>query len=322
VASSTDPGDRSADSLLRNSDLAMHLAKAQGKNRMVVYADGMAEAARRRAALQQDLATAVSDGQLVVHYQPTVRVTDGRTTGFEALVRWHHPERGLVPPVEFIPLAEESGVITDIGRWVLREAVAQGAAWSAVTGSPLRMAVNLSPRQLLDDDVTDDVEAALRDSGFPAEQLTLEVTEGVLVHDVDRVVAQLERLRALGVRIAIDDFGTGFSGLSYLRSLPADILKIDRSFVSDLPTSRSASTLISSIVELAHTLGLEVVAEGVETEEQRRALEEMRCATAQGYFFARPASAADCATRLTAAAGVPAPAGPPAVERLQAVPAR
>ena len=212
VASSTDPGERNADSLLRNSDLAMHLAKAQGKNRLVVYADGMAEAARRRTALQQDLARAVSADQLVVHYQPTVRVTDGRTTGFEALVRWHHPERGLVPPVEFIPLAEESGVITDIGRWVLREAVAQGAAWSAATGSPLRMAVNLSPRQLLDDDVTADVEAALRESGFPAEQLTLEVTEGVLVHDVDSVVSRLESLRALGVRIAIDDFGTGFSG--------------------------------------------------------------------------------------------------------------
>jgi diguanylate cyclase len=326
VASSTDPGDRNADSLLRNADLAMHLAKAQGKNRLVVYADGMAEAARRRTALQQDLAEAVSDGQLVVHYQPTVRVTDGRTTGFEALVRWNHPERGMVPPVEFIPLAEESGVITDIGRWVLREAVAQGAAWSAGTGTPLRMAVNLSPRQLLDADVTADVEAALRDSGFPAAQLTLEVTEGVLVHDVDRVVAQLESLRALGVQIAIDDFGTGFSGLSYLRSLPADIIKIDRSFVGDLPGDRSASTLIASIVELAHTLGLEVVAEGVETEEQRRALEEMHCATAQGYFFARPGSAADCGTRLTAAlqdrAVVPVPAGAPVLERLRDVVAR
>jgi EAL domain-containing protein (putative c-di-GMP-specific phosphodiesterase class I) len=165
--------------------------------------------------------------------------------------------------------------------------------------------------------VTADVEAALRDSGFPAAQLTLEVTEGVLVHDVDHVVAQLEALRALGVRIAIDDFGTGFSGLSYLRSLPADIIKIDRSFVSDLPAGRSASTLISSIVELAHTLGLEVVAEGVETEEQRRALEEMRCATAQGYFFARPATAADCTTRLAAPAAVPAPASAPALEHLQ-----
>jgi diguanylate cyclase (GGDEF)-like protein len=322
VASSSDPDDRAADSLLRNADLAMHLAKAQGKNRIVVYADGMAEAARRRTALHQDLAVAVSAGQLVVHYQPTVRVTDGRTTGFEALVRWNHPERGMVPPAEFIPLAEESGVITEIGRWVLREAVAQGAAWSTATGSPLRMAVNLSPRQLLDGDVTADVEAALRESGFPAKQLTLEVTEGVLVHDVDSVVSRLESLRALGVRIAIDDFGTGFSGLSYLRSLPADILKIDRSFVGDLPEGRSASTLISSIVELAHTLGLEVVAEGVETEEQRHALEEMRCATAQGFLFARPATAADCATRLTPAVAVPAPAPPSALERLQGASAR
>jgi EAL domain-containing protein (putative c-di-GMP-specific phosphodiesterase class I) len=204
----------------------------------------------------------------------------------------------MVPPAEFIPLAEESGIITEIGRWVLRQSVAQGAAWSAATGTPLRMAVNLSPRQLLDDDVVTDVETALRDSGFPAEQLTLEVTEGVLVRDVDRAVAQLEALRALGVRIAIDDFGTGFSGLSYLRHLPADIIKIDRSFVGDLPTGRSSSTLISSIVELAHTLGLEVVAEGVETEEQRRALEEMRCGSAQGYFFARPGPADECSTRL------------------------
>ena len=292
VASSTDPGERNADSLLRNSDLAMHLAKAQGKNRMVVYADGMAEAARRRTALQHDLARAVSAGQLVVHYQPTVRVTDGRTTGFEALVRWHHPERGLVPPVEFIPLAEESGVITDIGRWVLREAVAQGAAWSAATGSPAahggqplaapasrrrrhrrrrsRAARQRVPRR-----------AAAPSRSPRASWCTTSTASS----------AQLESLRALGVRIAIDDFGTGFSGLSYLRSLPADILKIDRSFVSDLPAGRSADTLISSIVELAHTLGLEVVAEGVETEEQRRALEEMRCATAQGYFFARPATA-------------------------------
>jgi EAL domain-containing protein (putative c-di-GMP-specific phosphodiesterase class I) len=153
------------------------------------------------------------------------------------------------------------------------------------------MAVNLSPRQLLDDDDVADVRTALRDSGFPAEQLTLEVTEGVLVRDIERAVSQLEALRALGVRIAIDDFGTGFSGLSYLRNLPADIIKIDRSFVSDLPAGRSASTLISSILELARTLGLEVVAEGVETEDQRRALVEMQCVTAQGYHYSKPVPA-------------------------------
>jgi diguanylate cyclase (GGDEF)-like protein len=288
VAGSAGVTDCTADALLRNADLAMYLAKAQGKNRLVVYADGMAEAARRRAELAQDLDDAAAAGQLEVHYQPTVRLSDERTTGFEALVRWNHPERGLIPPVEFIPLAEETGAISGIGRWVLREALRQGAAWSAGTGVPLRMAVNLSPRQFQDGDVAAMVATVLDETGFPAAQLTLEVTEGVLVRDVDSVVAELEALRAMGIRIAIDDFGTGFSGLSYLRHLPADILKIDRSFVSDLPTGRSATTLISSIVELARTLGLDVVAEGVETDDQRRALVDLRCASAQGYFFARP----------------------------------
>jgi diguanylate cyclase (GGDEF)-like protein len=323
VASSDDTGDRTAGALLRNADLAMYLAKAQGKNRMVAYADGMAEAARRRADLAQDLAGAADAGQLTVHYQPTVRLADGRTTGFEALVRWNHPERGLVPPVEFIPLAEETGAITGIGRWVLDQAVRQGAAWSTETGMPLRMAVNLSPRQFQDGDVVADVVAALDASGFPAAQLTLEVTEGVLVRDVEAVVAQLEALRALGIRIAIDDFGTGFSGLSYLRHLPADILKIDRSFVMDLPTGRSATTLITSIVELARTLGLDVVAEGVETEDQRRALTELDCGSAQGYLFARPEPAAEAGARLAAGVvRIPAPAAAPAIESLQRTPAR
>jgi diguanylate cyclase (GGDEF)-like protein len=301
VASSEDTADRTAGALLRNADLAMYLAKAQGKNRLVAYADGMAEAARRRADLAQDLARAAGAGQLAVHYQPVVRLTDGLTTGFEALVRWNHPDRGLVPPVEFIPLAEETGAITGIGRWVLHEALRQGAEWTAATGAPLRMAVNLSPRQFQDGDVVADVVAALAETGFPAEQLTLEVTEGVLVRDVDAVVAQLEALRQLGIRIAIDDFGTGFSGLSYLRRLPADIIKIDRSFVGDLPAGRSATTLITSIVELARTLGLDVVAEGVETEEQRRALRELGCPWAQGYLFARPEPADRCAAFLVGA---------------------
>jgi diguanylate cyclase (GGDEF)-like protein len=284
---STDSAD-AAGALMRNADLAMYLAKAQGKNRLVIYADGMAEAARRRADLSRDLADAAVSGQLELHYQPVVRLADGRITGFEALVRWNHPELGLVPPAEFIPLAEETGAVTGIGRWVLREATRQGAEWSASTGVPLRIAVNLSPRQFQDGDVTADVRAALERSGLPAEQLTLEVTEGVLVRDIDAVVAELEALRALGIRVAIDDFGTGFAGLSYLRHLPADIIKIDRSFVSDLPSSRSALSLVTSILELARTLGLDVVAEGVETEEQRRTLAELNCARAQGYLFSRP----------------------------------
>jgi diguanylate cyclase (GGDEF)-like protein len=324
VASADDTGDRTAGALLRNADLAMYLAKAQGKNRLVAYADGMAEAARRRADLAQDLDLAADAGQLTVHYQPTVRLTDGRTTGFEALVRWNHPDRGLVPPVEFIPLAEETGAITGIGRWVLSEALRQGAEWTASTGTPLRMAVNLSPRQFQDGDVVADVVAALAQTGFPATQLTLEVTEGVLVRDVDSVVAALEALRRLGIRIAIDDFGTGFSGLSYLRHLPADMIKIDRGFVSDLPTGRSATTLITSIVELARTLGLDVVAEGVETEDQRQALRELDCAQAQGYLFARPEPADRCAPSLPGlvaglTARIPVQAGAPTAERLDGV---
>ena len=266
----------------------MYLAKAQGKNRLVVYADGMAEAARRRADLAQDLVVAADSGQLEVHYQPTVRLTDGRTTGFEALVRWNHPERGLVPPVEFIPLAEETGAITGIGRWVLREALRQGAAWTAETGAPLRMAVNLSPRQFQDGDVTADVARRAGGDRLPRRAADARGHRGRPGAGRDAVVAQLEALRALGIRIAIDDFGTGFSGLSYLRHLPADIIKIDRSFVTDLPRGRSAVTLITSIVELARTLGLDVVAEGVETEGQRQALADLDCGSAQGYLFARP----------------------------------
>ncbi|WP_369134987.1 putative bifunctional diguanylate cyclase/phosphodiesterase [Modestobacter sp. I12A-02662] len=288
LATATDEDAPSVESLLRNADLAMYLAKSQGGNRVVAYADGMAEAAARRAGLMQDLAAATAADQLEVYYQPTIRLSDGATTGYEALVRWHHPERGLVPPAEFIPLAEQSGVITEIGAWVLREALAQGAVWSAAWDTPLRMAVNLSPRQLMDGDVPAQVEAALQATGFPAGQLTLEVTEGMLVQDVDLVVAQLEQLRALGIAVAIDDFGTGFAGLSYLNRLPADVLKIDRSFVGDLPLGASSATLIASVIQLAGTLGLEVVAEGVETEEQRQALAALNCGHAQGYLFARP----------------------------------
>jgi EAL domain-containing protein (putative c-di-GMP-specific phosphodiesterase class I) len=259
---------------------------------VVVYADGMAEDARRRADLQSDLAQAVAGGQLELHYQPVVALDGGDVVGHEALVRWRHPVRGLVPPVDFVPLAEQNGDIVEIGRWVLREAVRQAAAWTT-DGAALRMAVNLSPRQLLDDDVPALVAVALADSGLPAARLTLEVTESVLVQDFDRVVGELARLRAMGVRIAIDDFGTGFSSLSYLRRLPTDVVKIDRSFVMELTEVDSTLTLVSSIIELARSLGLDVVAEGVETEAQRVVLERLECGQAQGYLFARPLPAGE-----------------------------
>ncbi|MGY1705379.1 putative bifunctional diguanylate cyclase/phosphodiesterase [Geodermatophilus sp. SYSU D00697] len=300
--------ERSAVALLRNADLAMYMAKALGKNRLVHYADGMAQAARDKAELLEDLAAAPVAGQLAVHYQPTIDLASGCTTGFEALLRWHHPTRGLVLPGEFVPLAEEGGQIVGIGRWVLGEATRQAAAWSAQAGRPISMAVNLSPRQLADDDVVTAVRAALEASGLPARQLTLEVTEGVLVRDVDEVVRQLRALRALGVRIAIDDFGTGYSSLSYLRRLPADIVKIDRSFVQDLGTGGRTTTLVASIIELARSLHLDVVAEGVETDQQQSVLRGLACSHAQGYLFGRPAPAT--AQQPPAQLAVPAPRAP------------
>jgi diguanylate cyclase (GGDEF)-like protein len=298
-------GERSAVTLLRNADLAMYMAKALGKNRLVHYADGMAQAARDKAELLEDLARATTAGQLEVYYQPTIDLASGSVSGFEALLRWHHPSRGLVPPGEFVPLAEEGGHIVEIGRWVLAEATRQAADWSAQAGRPIGIAVNLSPRQLADDDVVTAVRAALDGSGLPARQLTLEVTEGVLVRDVDQVVRQLLALRALGVRIAIDDFGTGYSSLSYLRRLPADIVKIDRSFVQDLGTGGTTTTLVASIIELARSLHLDVVAEGVETDQQQCVLQELACSHAQGYLFGRPAPAG--AQRPAGQLAVPAP---------------
>jgi diguanylate cyclase (GGDEF)-like protein len=309
VADTATAGDRRAGTLLRNADLAMYQAKAQGKNRLVRYTPGMAQAAEDKATLLADLAVATGAGQLAVHYQPTIALADGRTTGYEALLRWAHPERGMVPPVEFIPMAEESGHIVEIGRWVLDQAVRQAAVWTAESGRPVGMAVNLSPRQLVDDDVVGLVDEVLTRHGLPAGQLTLEVTEGVLLSDVDQVVDQLRALRGLGVRIAIDDFGTGYSSLSYLRRLPADIVKIDRSFVQDLGSEGRSTTLVASIIELARSLQLEVVAEGVETQEQHALLDDLACSHAQGYLFGRPQPAPAHDHSQPATAG-PAPRQP------------
>jgi diguanylate cyclase (GGDEF)-like protein len=293
IADTVTAGDRRPGTLLRNADLAMYEAKALGKNRMVRYRPGMAEAAQCEVDLLADLAVATRAGQLEVHYQPTIDLADGRTTGYEALVRWRHPVRGLVPPADFIPQAEASGHVVEIGRWVLEQAVHQAAAWTAGTGRPIGIAVNLSPRQLTDDDVVAVVARVLAETGLPAGQLTLEVTEGVLLRDVDQAVARLAALRALGVRIAIDDFGTGYSSMAYLRRLPADVLKIDRSFVQDLGSDGRSTTLVASMIELARSLGLEVVAEGVETAQQQAVLGDLACSHAQGYLFGRPQPAPD-----------------------------
>jgi diguanylate cyclase (GGDEF)-like protein len=285
-----DAPSMTVDALLRNAELAMYAAKASARGRLVVYEDDMGRAWRERAVLIEELAAARGAGQLEVHYQATIRLVDGAITGFEALVRWRHPQRGLVPPLDFIGLAEESGSILDIGEFVLEEAVRQAVTWSR--DGDLHMAVNVSPRQLLDTGFPAFVQRTLSENGLPASRLTLEVTEGVLVADHRLVAGQLERLRGLGVQI-IDDFGTGYSSLSYLRRLPADVLKIDRSFVSDLHGDPTAVALVAAILDLAASLGLSVIAEGVENGEQAAALTLLGCPEAQGYLYARPQPASE-----------------------------
>ncbi|GAA0322078.1 diguanylate cyclase (GGDEF)-like protein [Kineococcus aurantiacus] len=312
-----------ADELLRNADLAMYWAKASGKNRLVTYAEGMSKEAQDKAALRDDLAHALELGQFEVHYQATVDFRDSgpvpRAKGYEALLRWRHPERGTVSPLEFVPLAEASGDIRAIGAWVLRTATAQAAAWTAERGTPVGIAVNLSAVQLGDDEVLTVVREALRDSGLRPHQLTLEVTESVLVGDLDAVSGRLARLRATGVQVAIDDFGTGYSSLSYLRRLPVDTVKIDRSFVGDLAHGGSATTLVATIIELARSLGLDVVAEGVETEQQAQVLRDLSCTYAQGYLYARPQAAQDVVAPAPADA-VPSDAVPSDAVPSDAVP--
>ncbi|GHE09864.1 hypothetical protein GCM10011381_16680 [Klenkia taihuensis] len=290
VATTATAVRRDAEELLRNADVAMYQAKATGRDRIVTFAPGMAEAVLDRVELAEDLTAALAAGdQFSLHYQPVVTLPEGRVHGHEALLRWRHPTRGPVPPLQFVPIAERTGAIGPLGAWVLRRAVADAAAGLAGQPGPSRVAVNVSAVQLADEGFVDGVAAALAESGLPAQSLVLEVTESVLADDLDAVCARLQAVRDLGVRIAIDDFGTGYSSLSYLRRLPVDIVKIDRSFVTDLARGGSATTLVASILELARSLALDVVAEGVETPVQQAALAELGCTFAQGYLFGRPA---------------------------------
>jgi diguanylate cyclase (GGDEF)-like protein len=276
--------ETSVDQVLRNADLAMYMAKAAGRGRVEVFEDAMFDDAIDRADLERDLRTAIADGQISVSYQPSVDLATGAVHGVEALVRWAHPERGNVPPVSFIPVAESTGLILDLGRQVLRTAC-RDAVRLRLSEANLTVAVNVSARQLVNAAFVGEVAEALRDSGLDGSALVIEITESMLVHDVDQTVARLGEIKALGVRVAIDDFGTGYSSLSYLRHFPIDILKIDRSFVEQLPGDGAA--LARSIVRLGQSLHLDVVAEGVEDDAQRVELRRLGCANAQGFLFAK-----------------------------------
>ena len=279
------PSYRRAEDLLRDADTAMYHAKALGKSRHQVFDSSMHARARRLLQLEHDLRRAIERHEFRVHYQPIVRVEDRRIAGFEALVRWDHPERGVVGPSEFIHLAEETNLIVPLGRAVLEEACRQAAAWHLASGEDLFVSVNLSVKQISQPDLVEQVDGVLRLSGLPARLLKLEVTESMVMENTDGAIALLRRLKALGVNIAIDDFGTGYSSLSYLLRLPADTLKIDRSFVSGTGNAGRNVSIVRTVVGLAYSLGLDVVAEGVETEEQMALLRDLGCPFAQGFLF-------------------------------------
>jgi EAL domain-containing protein (putative c-di-GMP-specific phosphodiesterase class I) len=268
----------------------MYRAKADGKRRYVVFEDGMRHRLQARTELERELRTAVEERQFCVHYQPVVDATTGCVTSVEALVRWLHPRRGTVAPAEFVPLAEDTGLITAIGSFVLHEACRQTARWREQPGlQRLGVSVNLSPRQLAEPDLIDDVRSALAASGLPASALVLEITESLFVQDLVSASARLQSLKDLGVRLAVDDFGTGYSSLSYLSRLPVDILKVDRSFVAGLGTDDSPDgKLVSVVLALAASLGLETIAEGVEDQRQADALVVQGCTNLQGYHYSRP----------------------------------
>jgi diguanylate cyclase (GGDEF)-like protein/PAS domain S-box-containing protein len=297
-------GTEGADELMRNADTAMYVAKAAGKGRHEIFRPTMHVDATRRLQLSGDLRRAVRDGEFVVAYQPLVALKDGRVLGAEALVRWNHPEHGLVPPDDFIPLAEETGLISQIGEFVLTEACNQAAQWHRADASaPAYVSVNLSTRQFRPaGKIVEDVKRITGETGLDPSRLMLEITETVLMQDMDSIGRDLQALRALGVRIAIDDFGTGYSALSYLREFPIDIVKMDRSFVQELGRARGDDALVRSVLEMGEALEMDIIAEGIEHGSQLDSLRSMSCGIGQGYYFSRPLSATEIAAFV---AGIP-----------------
>jgi predicted signal transduction protein with EAL and GGDEF domain len=297
------PGVTAAE-LLRRADLAMYVAKNQGRGRCVEFDHSMDVRSREHARLAADLSAAIERNELVLVYQPIVTLPDGELAGVEALVRWKHPVRGFVSPVEFIPVAERTGLIVQLGAWVLYEACQQGAAWLRELGpaAPGRISVNVSARQLIEPDFPTVVEAALLASGLPADRLVVEITE-TAVFDGGPALAAVTATKELGVQVALDDFGTGHSSLGLLRTVPLDVLKVDKSFVDGVGQSPEQEAIITSLSQIGAAMRLVVVAEGVETGAQAERLYELGYRYAQGYHFARPLTPTD----MTAYATAPAP---------------
>jgi diguanylate cyclase (GGDEF)-like protein len=269
--------------LLANADAALYRAKAEGRGSIRFFKADMDQQLRERRALNHDLTSALDHNELVLYYQPLARI-DGEIVGFESLVRWQHPTLGLIPPGTFIPMAEESGLILDIGDWVLREACREAASWP----KPLRISVNMSSAQFRHGDLVGMVHSALLESGLPAGRLEIEITESVLADDFARAVSIVRRLKSLGVQIVMDDFGTGYSSLQTLQAFPFDKIKIDRSFISNLESNVQSATIVRAVIGLGRGLNVPVLAEGVETQAQLDFLASEACNEVQGYFFGRP----------------------------------
>jgi diguanylate cyclase (GGDEF)-like protein/PAS domain S-box-containing protein len=307
-----DPTANDPDDLLRSADTALYEAKGKGKGRHATFDPTMNARAWQRLELETDLRRAISDNELVVHYQPIVELSTGVVTELEALVRWQHPERGLVPPNDFIPLAEQTGLIVPIGAFVMASACRQLTAWRLARPdfASIGISVNMSPRELLRSELVTDVVRSLRDADLPADALRIEITEGIELEDAG-AIERLARLRALGVRVTIDDFGTGYSSLGSFRRLPIDGLKIDRSFVAALGLQREETAIVAAAVSFARALGIGATGEGIETVEQWRSLRDMGCRYGQGYFLGRPV-ASEMIAGMALALPLPGTTGPPA----------
>jgi EAL domain-containing protein (putative c-di-GMP-specific phosphodiesterase class I) len=278
---------KSQDEVLRNADTAMYRAKQEGRNTFRFYQREMNTLALSRLKLETQLRQALEKGEFLLHYQPQVDLTNGRIVGVEALLRWQSID-GLISPADFIPLAEETGLIVPIGEWVLETACLQAVAWNAAGISPLRVAVNLSTRQFWQQDIVQTVSHALAKTGCDPSWLELEITEGIIMERPEEAATALKTLTGMGITIAIDDFGTGYSSLAYLKRFPIQSLKIDRSFVLDIATDPDDASIVSAVIALAHSLNLQVVAEGVEEESQLSFLRMQKCNLVQGYYFYRP----------------------------------
>jgi diguanylate cyclase (GGDEF)-like protein len=305
-------GDRAtAEELLRDADIAMYRAKWEGKNGYVVFESSMQDVVQSRMELEMDLRDAFEKEEFFVVYQPTFDLREMVPTGMEALIRWRHPTRGIVQPDDFVPLLEETGLIVDVGAWVLREACRQGAEWHDA-GHRVGVAVNVAARQLDRDEFVEEVRDTLHQTGLEPEALTLEITETTIMSNAEATAARLATIKELGVRVAIDDFGTGYSSLAYLQRFPVDALKIDRSFIARIRQDVDGETLIRTLVQLGKSLSIETLAEGIEQARELSLLQEESCDTGQGFLFARPLDADACQAFLENWSGSQAPTAPSA----------